>query len=84
MLKKRLTVAELEQYLRTWSAVHEWFRAHPEKSLKEGGEGDTVDECVGEMARVEGWEGGREEWAEKEVDIEWGHGLMLCKRTEME
>ncbi|RPB26046.1 hypothetical protein L211DRAFT_782036, partial [Terfezia boudieri ATCC MYA-4762] len=93
MLKKSMKVRELEEYVRTWSAVRGWCEKHPDRiRLKEGGGGDSVDECFAEMRYAEGWagRGGKmglkrvEPWREVEVDVEWGHGMLFCKRTQKE
>ncbi|KAI5783867.1 S-adenosyl-L-methionine-dependent methyltransferase, partial [Peziza echinospora] len=90
MLRRGMKLGELERYVRTWSAVHKWLETHPEeKSWAEGGEGDTVDEMMAEMGRVEGWWGVGEEgwkngeWKEIEIEVEWGHGVVAMRRTEV-
>ncbi|KAF8416166.1 S-adenosyl-L-methionine-dependent methyltransferase [Tirmania nivea] len=93
MLKKEMKVWELEEYVRAWPAVHDWKQKNPDRiRLKEGGKGDIVDDCFAEMREAEGWvakarkmglkkEGG---WKEFVVEVEWGHGMLFCKRTEKE
>ena len=93
MLKKEMKVWELEEYVRTWSVVHEWKEKNPDRvRLKEGGKGDTVDECFAKMREAEGWVNrarklkldGDDGWRELIVVVEWGHGMLFCKRTEKE
>ncbi|KAF8464016.1 S-adenosyl-L-methionine-dependent methyltransferase [Kalaharituber pfeilii] len=87
MLAKKMTLADLEDYIRTWSSVHGWNEAHPgAKRQQDGGTGDSVDECFAEMARVENNWGlpAEEDWSNIEVHVEWGHGMITMKRTDKE
>ena len=91
MMRKWVTVEELEEYVRTWSAVHDWCEEHKDRvRLQEGGRGDSVDQCFAEMRDAEGWIDrarrmgvkGEEGWKGLMVQVEWGHGMLFCKRTE--
>jgi SAM-dependent methyltransferase len=80
LMGRRLKLREVEEYVRTWSSVHKWVTENPEvKRLEQKGDGfgngDIVDEMFFEMAKVEGWES-----KEEEVDIAWGHGILLARR----
>ena len=84
-MRKKMKLGEVEEYIRTFSAVHGWNEDHPGgKRVAEGGDGDTVDKCFAEMREAEGGWGGEDVWRDFEVDVEWGHGLVLAKRTEKE
>ncbi|GKZ29455.1 hypothetical protein AbraIFM66950_005011 [Aspergillus brasiliensis] len=79
------TLGSLEALLRTWSAVHEWRRAHPEAlSVKEGGPGDIVDTLMRNMIESEGeWRalvtsGG--DWRDIELDLEMRSILLMARR----
>ncbi|QSZ32553.1 hypothetical protein DSL72_002131 [Monilinia vaccinii-corymbosi] len=79
----RLRLGELEGYWRTFSAFHEWVRAHPERRrLEVGGDGDVIDEMFLEILEVEpalrGGEG--EDWRDVEVETEWGTVILLARK----
>lgn len=80
-LSKKMSLRECMRYIRTYSAFHGWQEKHPDrKPCDEGGEGDVVDEAFEEMRRVEPeWQVG-EAWKDKEVDLEWGSGLLMARR----
>ena len=75
-LRRRLTLGECMNYIRTWSAFHAWQEKHPDqKKREEGGGGDVVDVMFDEMKSIE------PDWDEaREVEIEWGSGLLLGRR----
>lgn len=76
-LSRSMKVGECKGYVRTWSAYHEWRAAHDDvKSRDEGGEGDIVDIAFDEIAREV------PEYAdmEKEINLEWGSGLILARK----
>ena len=66
-------------FIRTWSSYSAWQDKFQTKKRGDGGEGDIVDEMFDEMRSVEPdfWQ---KEWMEKEVEIEWGSGLLLARR----
>lgn len=80
-VSKRMTLKECMAYIRTWSAFHGWQEKHPDMKRKEdGGNGDVVDELFEVMVNTEeDWQKD-EDWREKEVEIEWGSGLLLARR----
>jgi len=74
---RRLTVGECMGYVRTWSSYHEWATIYKDSVARnEGGKGDVVDQMFDEMAEhhpeMADWE--------KEIEIEWGSGLILARR----
>ena len=75
-LRRKLTLGECMNYIRTWSAFHAWQENHPnQKKREEGGSGDVIDTMFDEMRSIE------KDWDEqKEVEIEWGSGLLLGRR----
>ena len=77
-LRRRLKLGECMNYIRTWSAFHAWQEKHPDQQRRsEGGNGDVVDEMFDKMKSVE------TDWVEseeKEVEIEWGSGLLLARK----
>jgi SAM-dependent methyltransferase len=80
-LEMRMRVRDCMNYIRTWSSYHAWKEAHPGMEKKEnGGEGDIVDQMFEEIRGAEEGLGG-EGWEEKELDMEWGSGLLLARRT---
>ncbi|KAL8943482.1 MAG: hypothetical protein Q9216_001017 [Gyalolechia sp. 2 TL-2023] len=79
-LHKKIRLGDCMNYIRTWSSFHAWQEAHPAaQSRQQGGAGDVIDEMFDEMRSVEpSWQS--ERWEEKEVEIEWGSGLLLAKK----
>ncbi len=80
-VSKRMKLGDCMSYIRTWSSFHGWREKHSHiKRREEGGKGDVVDEMFDEMVNAE--EDWRKEgdWREKEVEIEWGTGLLLARR----
>ena len=81
LLWKRMRVREVKMFVRTWSAYHGWRERWGKKGREEGGEGDVVDEMFEKMREVEGsWRDGGEGWEDKEVEVEWGSGLVMARR----
>lgn len=80
-MSKKIRLGECMDYLRTWSSFHAWQEKHPErKRRREGGKGDVVDEMFDEMRSKEPDWRQHEPWEEKEVEIEWGSGLILARK----
>jgi len=79
-MSRKIRLDECKKYIRTWSAYSSWLEKHPGSREREsGGKGDVVDVMFEEMREVEPeWQG--EGWEEKEVEIEWGSGLLLARR----
>ncbi|BCR87326.1 putative S-adenosylmethionine-dependent methyltransferase [Aspergillus chevalieri] len=87
-MRAKMKLAELAEFVRTWSAYHGWQERWPERRKKVDDEdtdntGDVVDELM-ERIRVEesrlsgkGVQGG---WREVVVELEWGTGLVLARR----
>ncbi|KAH0563250.1 hypothetical protein GP486_002183 [Trichoglossum hirsutum] len=82
LLAKRLKLGDVEEYVRTWSSVYNWQQDHPEaKRVKEGGLGDVVDEMFEKMVEAEEkWKQAAPNWREKEVEVEWGSGVLLARK----
>ena len=62
--------------------MHNWQQDHPgTKRAKEGGVKDVADEMFERMVEAEeGWKQAKPSWKEKEVDIEWGSGILLARK----
>ncbi len=77
-LHRKLKLGDCMDYIRTWSAVNAWQENHPDhKKREEGGMGDVVDRMFDKMKSVEtDWGQGEE----KELEVEWGTGLLLARR----
>jgi len=82
ILEKRMTLAENMEYIRTWSSFHGWQEAHPDRKRRSaGGNGDCVDDLFDEMVEAEeDWRTDKN-WREMELDIEWGTGIVLGRKT---
>ena len=75
-LRRKLTLGECMNYIRTWSAFHAWQENHPdEKKREDGGRGDVIDVMFDEMRSME-----TDLDERKEVELEWGSGLLLSRR----
>ena len=83
LMKKAMKIGDAMEYVRTWSAFHEWSQAHPdiEKTL-EGGRGDVVDKMFVAMKEAEVEWSKDPAWRDREVHLEWGTGLLLARRAE--
>ncbi len=77
-LRRKLKLGECMNYIRTWSSVHAWQEKHPDQRKREEvGNGDIVDMMFDEMKSVEtDWDRDQD----REVEIEWGSGLLLARR----
>ncbi|KAI9709876.1 MAG: hypothetical protein M1812_007584 [Candelaria pacifica] len=79
-MSKSMKIGEMKEYIRTWSSFHGWQEEHPgNKKRSEGGEGDVIDSMLEEIAEAEGWKQ-EDNIDEKEVEIEWGTGLLLARK----
>ena len=78
-MSKRMALGECMEFIRTWSSYSAWQDRFQTKKRSDGGEGDVVDEMFERMRSAEPgfWQ---KEWMEKEVEIEWGSGLLLARR----
>ncbi|MCJ1434642.1 hypothetical protein MMC27_004011 [Xylographa pallens] len=80
-MEKRIKLSDCMNYIRTWSSYHGWQEKHPDLQKREaGGEGDIVDQMFDDMLKYEPEWGNDKNWKDKEVDIEWGSGLILARR----
>lgn len=80
-MSRKIKLGECMNYIRTWSAFHAWQEKHPEMTRRqEGGKGDILDEMFDEMLSKESDWRQHEPWEEKEVEIEWGSGLILARK----
>ena len=80
-MNKKMSLRQCMAYIRTWSSFHGWQEKHLDMKRKEfGGHGDVVDEMFEELvATEEDWRK-EKDWRDKEVEIEWGSGLLLARR----
>jgi trans-aconitate 3-methyltransferase len=79
-MEQRMTVTQNMEYIRTSSSFHGWQEAHPDrKSKASGGKGDCIDDLFEEIAEAEDWKNDQN-WQEKEIDVEWGTGLILARK----
>ncbi|KAL8895581.1 MAG: hypothetical protein Q9207_008110 [Kuettlingeria erythrocarpa] len=79
-LSKTIKLGDCMDYIRTWSSFHAWQEAHPAaKSRQQGGTGDVIDKMFDAMRLVEpAWQA--DGWEQKEVEVEWGTGLLLARK----
>lgn len=80
MMEMKIPLGGLESYARTWSSVHAWKKAYPERAAREdGGSGDLVDEWFDELRQVvPEWNVGA--WKDLVVSVELGHGVVCTRR----
>lgn len=80
-LSRKTTLGDCMNYIRTWSSFHGWQEKHlNSKRREDGGSGDVVDEMLDEMLGAEpDWQRDPDPKS-KEVNIEWGTGLLLARR----
>lgn len=58
--------------------LHAWKEKHPQfKARRDGGDGDIIDWAMDEMAAAEGW---GDDWPEMEVEVAWGHFVIIARR----
>ncbi|KAM4060341.1 methyltransferase [Hirsutella rhossiliensis] len=81
-MRKRISLGELEAYLRTFSACQGWRDAHAQaRSRAEGGEGDLADMMMDRVVASEPeWKAMGERWRDAEVETVWGTYILLAKR----
>lgn len=83
-MRKRISLGELEAYLRTFSAFQGWRDAHPQaRSRAEGGEGegDLADMMMDRIVASEPeWRAMGEGWRDAEVETVWGTYILMAKR----
>ena len=84
LMERPIKIREMMEYIRTWSAAHNWREAHPEhKKRAEGGKGDVIDETFDKMRDAEDEWTKDEDWMEKSLDLEWGTGLLIARKVYM-
>lgn len=78
VMRKPMRVKDFKEYIRTWSAYHNWEKTHPEarKRTVGEGEGDVVDWMADAMCEED------EDLADEdhELLVEWPVGLLLARR----
>ena len=75
-VEKQMTVAQSIEYVRTFSSFHEWAVQHPNHEARAiGGNGDLADWMHDDMKEAEGWTD-----EDMIMDVEWGSGLLLCRK----
>lgn len=84
-MRKRIKLGELEAYVRTFSAFHNWRDAHTHQSggmsRAEGGEGDVVDLMMDRIIESEPqWQALGAGWRDIEVEAAWGTYILLARR----
>ena len=75
--RKRMTLGELDGYLRTFSSYKAWKDEYGEKK----GQRDVVDvlwETV--IDAVEPWKAKKDSWRDIEIETDWGTCLLLARR----
>ena len=81
LMDRRMKIREMMEYIRTWSAAHKWQEAHQECTKRaEGGKGDVVDEMFNQMKDAEKEWKEDVNWLERDVDLEWGTGLLIARK----
>ena len=82
LMHKRAKLGEMEGYIRTFSAYHNWMAQHMnEKAKKDDGEGDIVDEMFEKMVEAElEWKAQGGNWRDFEVENEWGTVILLARK----
>ena len=81
LLEKKLTVAGMLEYVRTWSSFHKWQETHPGAVKRsDGGKGDVVDEMFDAMRKAEDEWKQDPCWLEREVHLEYGTGLIMARK----
>lgn len=79
-LRKAMTLAQVAEFVRTWSAYHGWLGRwrddQSKRRVDEGGPGDVADNLVAQMVEEEPGLGDGQL-----VELEWGTGLVLTRRA---
>ncbi|KJZ77941.1 hypothetical protein HIM_02578 [Hirsutella minnesotensis 3608] len=85
-MRKRITLGELEAYVRTYSAFQGWRDAHPQaRSRQESGDkdsaGDLADMLMDRIVETEPeWQATGDKWRDVEVETVWGTYILLARR----
>jgi len=82
LMHKKVKLGDLVGYGRTFSALHGWQEAHPERTSREkGGPGDLVDEMFDAMLEAEPeWKKEGDKWMDKVVEVEWGSYILMARK----
>jgi len=77
-IRRKMTIAHMRPYTRTWSSYHGWSQAFPErKSRESGGEGDIIDDMFDALKSASGFE------EDTEFDVEWVSGILLARKKDL-
>ncbi|OWT36173.1 trans-aconitate 3-methyltransferase [Cryptococcus neoformans Bt1] len=83
-MRQHWTLTQLEAYLRTFSATHEYWRANPDDEAKgrrvKRGEGDVVDRFMVVIKRAFENEGVVDKDGKGSFDVAWPLVLMMIKK----
>lgn len=74
LMGKISKIRDVMNYIRTWSAVHNWQEANPPE--KHNRPGDIIDWMFEEIAQHDP----AFSHPENEVEMEWGNGVVLARR----
>ena len=83
MIEMEMTLEDFGNYIRTFSAYHNWAEDHKdEKPKTEGGSGDVVDHMFTEMLTSGGehFESLSTNWDESKVEVQWGTVILMARR----
>ena len=82
LMEQRMTLAHNMEFVRTWSSFHGWQETHPDRKKRSaGGDGDCIDDLFEKIVDAEPALKKSTSWREKEVDVEWGTGLVLASKN---
>lgn len=88
LMRQHWTLAQLEAYLRTFSATHEYWRANPQDEAKgkvelkvKTGEGDVVDRFMAVIKEAFEKEGVVDRDGKGSFDVAWPLVLMMIKKN---
>jgi len=80
-LSKVMRIDECMNFVRNWSSFSAWYDKFQRTKREAGGDGDVVDEMFDAMVLAEpAWQND-DFWRTKEVEMEWGTGLLLARKT---
>lgn len=85
-MRQHWTLTQLEAYLRTFSATHEYWRVNPDDEAKgriKKGEGDVVDRFMVVIKRAFENEGVVDKDGKGSFDVAWPLVLMMIKKKNM-
>jgi len=82
LMQKQMLMGEMEEYVRTWSSVHAWQLAHPERiRRRDGGKGDVVDDMMDAMVASERtFRRKGALWRKIPVTVEWGSVILMARK----